>query len=110
MNMNSHNQLLEYCILEDFGSCLLSSHLQFGFKPGLSSTMCTGVLKAVISHYLVGGSCVYSCLIDASKAFGTVDHTLLLEKLLRKILPICVVQLLLSWYQTQRLRVSWNCA
>ena len=26
------SKLLEYCILEDFGSCLLSSRLQFGFK------------------------------------------------------------------------------
>ena len=85
------SKLLEYCILEDYGSCLLSSHLQFGFKPGLSTTMCTGVLKAVISRYLVGDSCVYSCLVDASKAFDTVDHTLLLEKLLRRNLPIYVV-------------------
>ena len=51
---------------------------------------------------------MYSCLVDASKAFNTVDHTLLLEKLLRRNLPICVVQFLLSWYQMERLRVSWN--
>ena len=67
--------------------------------------MCTGMLKAVISHYLVGGSCVYSCLVDASKAFNTVDHTLLLEKLLRRNFPIYVVRFLLS---LQRLRVSCN--
>jgi len=85
------SKLLEYCILEDYGSCLLSSHLQFGFKPGLSTSMCTGVLKAVISRYLVGGSRVYGCLVDASKAFDSVDHILLLEKLLRRGLPICVV-------------------
>ena len=42
------SKLLEYCILEDFGSCLLSSHLQFGFKPVLSTMLCTGVLKATI--------------------------------------------------------------
>ena len=29
------SKLLEYCILEDFGSCFLSSYLWFGFKPGL---------------------------------------------------------------------------
>ena len=96
------SKLLEYC------SCLLSSHLQFGFKPGLSTTLCTGVLKATISRYLAGGSCVYGCLVDASKAFDSVDHTLLLEKLLKRGLPICVVRFLLTWYQTQRLRVSWN--
>ena len=75
------SKLLEYCILEDFGSCLLSSHLQFGFKPGLSTTLCTGVLKATISRYFAGGSCAYGCLVDA---FDTVDHTLLLEKLLKR--------------------------
>ena len=42
----SFSKLLEYCILEDLGSRFLSSHLRFGFKPGLSTTMCTGVLKA----------------------------------------------------------------
>ena len=52
------SKLLEYCILENFGSSLLSSHLQFVFKPGLCTTMCTGVLKAVISCYLAGGSCM----------------------------------------------------
>ena len=83
----------------------LLSPSQFGFKPGLSTMMCTGMLKAVISHYLVGGSCVYSCLVDASKAFNTVDHTLLLEKLLRRNFPIYVVRFLLS---LQRLRVSCN--
>ena len=83
------SKLLECCILEDLGSCLLSSHLQFGFKLGLSTTLCTGVMKATISQYLAGGSCVYGCLVDASKAFDTVDNTLLLEKLLKRDLPMC---------------------
>jgi len=61
-----------------------------------------------VQLFLVGGSCVYSCLVDASKAFDTVDYTLLLEKLLRRNLPICVVRFLLSWYQMECLRVSWN--
>ena len=67
------------------------------------------MLKATVSRYLAGGSnCVYGCLVDASKAFDTVDHTLLLEKLLKRDLPLCVVLFLLTWYQMQRLRVSWN--
>ena len=70
--------------------------------------LCTGVLKATVSHYLTSGSCVYGCLVDASKAFDTVDHTLLLEKLLKRDLPLCVIRFLLTLYQTQCLRVSWN--
>ena len=68
---SSFSKLLEYCILEDFGSCLLSCHLKFGFKPGLSTTLCTGVLKTTISRYLAGGSCVYGCLVDASNHIAT---------------------------------------
>ena len=60
------------------------------------------------SRYLADGSCVYGCLVDASKAFDMVDHTLLLEKLLKRDLSLCVVRFLLIWYQMQRLRVSWN--
>ena len=62
-----------------YGECLRTSELQFGFKPGLSTAMCTGVLKAVVSQSLDGGSKVYGCLVDASKAFDTVDHSILLE-------------------------------
>ena len=51
---------------------------------------------------------MYGCLVDASKAFDTVDHTLLLEKLLKRDLPLCVIRFLLTLYQTQCLRVSWN--
>ena len=101
------SKLIEYCILEVFGNYLLSSELQFGFKPGLSTTMCTGILKATVSRYLCGGSAVYGCLIDASKAFDTVDHTLLLEKLIARNLP---TRFILSWYQSQQVRVRWKAA
>ena len=51
---------------------------------------------------------MYGCLVDASKAFDTDDPTLLLEKLLKRDLPLCVARSLLTWYQMQRLRASWN--
>ena len=44
------SKVIELCVLEMYGECLLTSELEFGFKPGLSTTMCTGVLKAVISR------------------------------------------------------------
>ena len=72
--MLSYDLLLQYkvIVIEMYGECLLTSELQFGFKPGLSPTMCTGVLKAIVSQYLDGGSKVYGFLVDASKAFDTV--------------------------------------
>ena len=102
------SKVIELCVIEMYGECLLTSELQFGFKPGLSTTMCTGVLKAVVSRYLDGGSKVYGCLVYASKAFDTVDHTILLDKLLSRGLPNAMVRFLLRWYQSQRLRTKWN--
>ena len=52
------SKLMEYCILDVCGECLLTSHQQFGFKPGLSTTLYTGVLKATVARYFQGGSCV----------------------------------------------------
>ena len=85
---------------------------QFGFKPSLSTTLCTGVVKGTVSQYLSCGSNVYGCLIDASKAFDTLDHSLL-EKLKHKKLPVFIYYTLfylLTWYHTQLVQVCWNAA
>ena len=97
------SKVIELCILEIYGKCLLTSELRFGFKPVLSTMLCTGVLIAVVSRYLDGGFKLYGCLVDASKAFDTVDHSILLEKLLSRGLPNVLARFLLRWYQTQRL-------
>ena len=42
---------------------------KFGFKNNHSTVLCTAVYIETINHYMNEGSDVYSCLIDASKAF-----------------------------------------
>ena len=46
-------------------------------------------------------------LLDASKAFDRVDHSLLFEKLLNRDLPLVIARLLLSWYSSQQLKFRW---
>ena len=53
-----------------------SNQLQFGFKPGYSTTLCTGMVKNVTSRYIHNGSAVLGCFLDASKAFDMVDHNI----------------------------------
>ena len=45
--------------------------MQFGFKNNHSTVSCTAVYIDTINHYMNEGSDVYSCLIDASKAFDS---------------------------------------
>ena len=40
----SYSKVIELSILELIGQHLLSSQLQLGFKPGLSTTICMGIL------------------------------------------------------------------
>ena len=60
--------------------------MQFGFKEGHSTTLCTLIYKEVIDHYLNNNSTVYSCL-DASKAFDRVNNGKLFSILLSTNIP-----------------------
>ena len=68
------SKTLEHLIINKFSSCFSTSHLQFGFKPGSSTTLCTGVVKNVISRYIHKGSQVMGCFLNA---FDLVKHEIL---------------------------------
>ena len=57
------SKVLEWMILDRYSEFLGSSHLQFGFKPHSSTTLCTGVVKNVVSHYIHSGSSVYGYIL-----------------------------------------------
>ena len=102
------SKVLEWCILFNYGSSFSTSSFQFGFKPGMSADMCTGLVKNVIGRYCFNGSNVYGCFLDASKAFDRVCHLTLFKKLLERNLPPAVVRLLFFWYSDQKSRVLWK--
>ena len=56
------------------GNYLNTSDMQFDYKKGHSTTMCTFIYKEIINQYINNGSDVYSCLLDASKAFDRVHY------------------------------------
>ena len=87
-----------------FLSCLLA----LAIIASLSTSMCTGLLKIVVGEYIHRGSNVHCCLLDASKAFNTADHSLLFEKLIKRNMPLPIVRFLVNWYSTQQLSVRWN--
>ena len=105
---SSLSKVLEHLILKKYSSFLSTSHLQFGFKSGFSTTLCTGVLKNVVSRYIHRGSSVLGCFLDASKAFDLVNHGVLFCTLFDRGLPLSVLRFLSSWYETQKMSVRWS--
>lgn len=105
---NSICKVFDYVIMYICGDILQSSDMQFGFKQNHSTVLCSLVYKEVISHYLHSGSNVYSCLLDASKAFDRIHFGKLFRLLLERQVPFCVTRLVLDAYTRQMSRVFWN--
>ena len=70
--------------------------------------MCTWIAVESISHFLRNGNEVYTCLMDMSKAFDTVQHSHLFRKLLDQGMPPIVVRYILVSYKYQKANVRWN--
>jgi len=54
---------------------------QFGFKPGLSTAICTNVFKCTVQYYIERGSHIFTCFVDFNKAFDKVNYWKLFSKL-----------------------------
>ena len=80
---------------------LMTSNAQFAFKKCHSTSLCTALVKEVVSYYNGRKTNVYACLLDATKAFDCVIYDKLFELLLKKDIPGTVIRLLLDSYTRQ---------
>ena len=87
---------------------LHTSQLQFAFKPKHSTTMCTTVLKEVLRHYRINKSDVYSCLLDASKAFDLIKHDKLFQLLQDRKIPALDLRMIINQYKCQKIITFWQ--
>ena len=82
--------------------------LQFGFQENNSTSLCSWFAFETIDYYIRNGSNVYGVLMDCTKAFDTVMHSKLFEKLLDLHVPRIIVRLLIHMYRTQKAEVRWK--
>ena len=54
---------------------------QFVYRPPCSTTACLVALEHSVTQYLESASFVLCLLIDYSKAFNTINHSILFQKL-----------------------------
>ena len=84
-------KIFDLVIIAVFSEFLQLDDLQFSYQSDVSTSMCTWVAVESISYFLRNGSDVYTCLMDMSKAFDTVQHSHLFRKLLEQGMPACAL-------------------
>ena len=55
--------------------------------------------RPIIKYYTRQNSPVYTCFLDASKAFDRINHWTLFKKLIDCNVPLLIVRILVFWYQ-----------
>ena len=74
------SKIFECVLLRLIEFYLCTSDNQFGFKSKHSTDLCIYTLKSIIQYYKDHNSPVYSCFLDASKAFDIVNHWVMFKK------------------------------
>jgi hypothetical protein len=101
-------KIFDAYILNRYNSLLVSTSLQFGFKTGHSTSMCSMILKETLEHYRRNNNTVYCVMLDATKAFDRVGYCKLMRLLFDKKIPPVVIRTLLSMYLSHFTSVHWN--
>ena len=101
-------KLFEYCILTKIEPFLPLNDRQHGFRKKYSTTTACFALKETVMLYNNGNSDVYASFIDFRKAFDSVDHNILIQKLHKIGLPDNIVRVIAFWYDNQMVRVKFN--
>ena len=66
------------------------------------------LILLTLQYYRQHGSRVYSCLLDASKAFDRIHYGKLFNILISRKLPAFIIRVLFDSYSRQQSRAMWN--
>ena len=92
MISNSIYKIFEYCLLPYINDVKLS-HSHFGYRKNTSTLLAVSCLKETIRNNTDNKDSVYACFLDMSKAFGSVCHMILLNKLAAREVPSFIVDM-----------------
>ena len=105
---SSISKLFDIIMMIRYEDKLQTSEMQFAFKKKHSTTTCSLIVKEVVRYYLDNNSEVYSCCIDATKAFDRVRYDKLFALLIERNVPSVALRALLDMYTRQSVRTVWK--
>jgi len=102
------SKIFENSLLMKLGDFLSTHNNQFGFKKGLNCNHVIYTVRRVVENFVNGGNTVNLCSIDLSKAFDKVNHHALFMKLMKRNLPVALLDLFENWLQNCFSCIKWN--
>ena len=105
---NSIYKLYDYVFIDLNSDYLKTDDMLFGFKNNHSTVLCTAVYIETVNHYMNEGSYIYSCLIDANKAFDRVHWGTLFSTLIENKVSFVFLRLIIDSYIRQKACVAWG--
>ena len=102
------SKILEWCILQCYGSFLSTSDLQLDLSlvsRRIFAVACSRMLSADIIEVLKSLP-VFWMLVRP--LIGYINHANLFQLMMDRKLPTAVIRFLFLWYSTQELTVRWN--
>ena len=102
------SKVFEHCILERFNNFFSSNDNQFGFKKSVGCSHAIYTVRNIVNRFIDGGSTVNLCALDLSKAFDKVNHSALFIKLMKRRIPIELLDLLVYWLNICFSCVRWD--
>ena len=105
---SSISKIYDIIFLKRNGTELLTHQLQFAFKENHGTTMCTLLLKDTIQYYVDRQSSVYTCFVDATKAFDMVKFDKLFLLMIKRGVSSIDLRAMMDLYSHQRIRTVWS--
>ena len=102
------SNLFERALMLKIGHLLETDSLQFGYKRRHSVSHAIYSLKTCVDYFTNRGSRVFSAFLDCSKGFDRVNHHGLFLKLMKRRVPLCILDLIIYWYSNLVSVVKWN--
>ena len=94
-------KLFDQVVLLLWGHLLHKDSLQFGYKPGYSTTQCSWFVMETASFFIRRKTPVILTLLDCTMAFDKSRFDILFKKPLERNLPPVVLRVLIYVYQDQ---------
>ena len=102
------SKLLEQCLVPAVEPFLCFHSNQFGFVPGGGCNKALFAYRTTVEYFQNNNNRVYVALLDLSKAFDRVTHYGLLTLLMKRSIPLFLINILFSWFCKLYGTVVWN--